>query len=608
MKFEVDHHPETHIAMDIPKQTIHSGQAQSLKSESTIPSTKVITDIDQLKLETGRTYTATIIQAKDPIQAKTEQSSNQTSLPKDTASTPNAEKPISSNSTGLSRPDKAQSPIPKEWLISIKGKLALISSEKQLEIGQKLLLKLESSEAGNKPALLAQLLESKVMPQKPVQASLATNIQNTQVYAQANQFASNSRNVELLLQSINVTLDKQLSLQRGLSQIDTLLKSELTRSQSSSVSPQNQLNIKIIESIKQNLIDTLPKLKDIIQPNNNLSGTSNLSSQTVKESIRNSGIFFETSLAAKPETLAALKEKMATLETILNATTNSKNSLTTSANLTQAASNTPYSAIHKIQQTIENLLQLTSKQETHSAHTSAAKNTDTLANDLKANLLSLASLLNKQLAKNISEAELKQLFLGSMLDETIISPFSFPMIPSPQSKSTKALFDKQEFSTGQILKLLAGMIHKLQFNQLHSLLQSNTNNDSPLQQTWFFELPVLSPNQGVQSFNVRIDQEEKNNHEQTDSPETELQWKLLLSFDLSGLGPIYVQVTLSKDSISSVLWADNTSTLALLEQESVHFKEQLKKTGLNVGDILCQKGHPQTTKTKIDRHLVDTKA
>ena len=182
------------------------------------------------------------------------------------------------------------------------------------------------------------------------------------------------------------------------------------------------------------------------------------------------------------------------------------------------------------------------------------------------------------------------------------------MINNTRINQSKGLFDSQELTTGQLLKLLAGMMHKLQFNQLNSLMQSNTGGEGTAQQTWFFELPILNSNQTVQTFNFRLDKEQKESKNEQNTNENELQWKLLLSFDLDSLGPIYVQITLLKNIISPVLWADQQSTLELLEKESAYFRKQLENIGLNVSDILCQKGQPTSKQTQLDRHLVDTKA
>ena len=53
---------------------------------------------------------------------------------------------------------------------------------------------------------------------------------------------------------------------------------------------------------------------------------------------------------------------------------------------------------------------------------------------------------------------------------------------------------------------------------------------------------------------------------------------------------------------------EHSEILELLEKESSHFKSQLEKIGLKVDEMHCKKGQPNQTQTKLDRHLVDTKA
>ena len=159
------------------------------------------------------------------------------------------------------------------------------------------------------------------------------------------------------------------------------------------------------------------------------------------------------------------------------------------------------------------------------------------------------------------------------------------------------------------------MIHRLQFNQLHSLLQSNSNTDAgPAQQSWFFELPVINPQQQVNTFNFRIDKEPQSGVQQTEEEEKSIQWKLLLSFDLEHLGPIYVQVKFMEHiaaatpSVSSILWADKAETVQLLQSEANQFQKSLENLGLNVTELRCEQGQPNQTRTRLDRHLVDTRA
>jgi hypothetical protein len=579
--------------MDISKQPINKSMNISQKPEILSSQNAIISDIDKLKLELGKVYSGTVIQTKDNTSSITDSSLK--------------------TQTDQLEPNLKQKTLAKnEWLILVKGKTVLISSEKTLEVGQKLLLKLVASTPGEKPTLLAQLPTNKTgLPQQSVPSTLITQTPNIDHTRSSLGQALNSienTNIKVLLQALNLTLDKQLPLKQGFDQLSKLL-------QTTSNPLTDKSTTQALQPVK-NLLETLPKLQDFIltrpesstQPNINSSKASTLSpmlptspSHFIKNSLLGSGVLLEKILLSEPNKLLAFKEQL----------TSQVNSFpkNTSQQIAASTSQTPHPAISKIQHTIESLLQLAANQ---TARMTQQKSSDSAAiqfNDLKANLMTASALLSKQLASELSATELKNIFLGAISDEALVSPFAFPIIPSISINTSKALFDKQEFSTGQILKILAGMIHKLQFNQLNSLLQSNSNIDSPLQQTWFFELPILNPNQTVQTFNLRIDKEpQQNSEEQEDTKKKELKWKLLLSFDLDLLGPIHIQITLSKQSICSVLWADKDSTLQLLEKESLHFKNQLESIGLKVDELHCKKGQPNQIQTKLDRHLVDTKA
>ncbi len=572
--------------MDIPKQPIKAEQVLSPSNSQTTHQQPAVSDIQDLKLEAGKIYTATVVGKE----ANTEQI---------------LKSPVNIGSPEL-KPDeaKANGLENKEWLISVKGKLILISSEKPLEIRQKLLLKLETTSDG-KTNLIAQLLNSKATLNSNSSSSNFSQIQHpAQIVAtqQLNQtFSTTSQStdasIKTLLQALSFTLDKQLPLQQGFQQLTQLLNQTKTTTASTD-------NLKTLEAIKSILVNNLPKLSDIISPNNE---SKNMQNQVIKQSLLDSGLFLEKTLLSQPEKLQLFKEKLISLESSLIQNQTKKTHTPTGSGSKILEAYSP--AIEKIQQTIDKLLQLSA----HTSDTSSSRHTATspaAINDLKANLIALTSSLSKQLSSELSPAELKSIFTSSITEDFLPSPFAFPILNHTNlATSSKVLFDKQELSTGQILKLLAGMIHKLQFNQLQSVLQSSTGNENTLQQSWFFELPVLHSNQSIQTFNFRIDKEQDDaNTEDVNQQEQAIQWKLLLSFDLDALGPVYVLVKLSQNHISSELWADKDSTLSLLQQESGYFRTQLEKIGLEVDEVLCKKGQPNQTTTKLDRHLVDTKA
>ena len=233
-------------------------------------------------------------------------------------------------------------------------------------------------------------------------------------------------------------------------------------------------------------------------------------------------------------------------------------------------------------------------------------------NDLKGLLLSITAALKTDSTTQKNTAYVEALAQLDLLK----NPFNFPHFANAAaslasaSKSAESLLADQQFTTGQLLKLIAGMLNRIQFNQLNSLYQSHTNtNDSNNLQSWFFELPVSNPNHQLSTFEVRIDKEDNaHKQEEDDDSAQEVQWKLALAFTFEELGTIYVQVTLTPPVVSSTIWADNPSTLALINREKPHFQSKLAELGLQVDEISCRSGQPKQDKTRLNRSLVDIKA
>ncbi len=229
--------------------------------------------------------------------------------------------------------------------------------------------------------------------------------------------------------------------------------------------------------------------------------------------------------------------------------------------------------------------------------------------DLKGVLMQLVAALSQMQKSPPQEAGARPGLEGLAQPELLKQAFEFPHMLSLNASAKRAshILADQELSTGQLLKLLAGMLNRIHFNQLNSVYQSQTNTaDNVTQQSWFVELPILNGQQ-VQSFQIRIDKEEEKNRDQ-EKKDKKPQWTIALSFDLESLGPIHVQVKLSPPAVSSTLWAEQASTHALLEKERSHFRERLQELGLEVDEIVCQQGQPKATPNPIQHNLVDIKA
>lgn len=238
-----------------------------------------------------------------------------------------------------------------------------------------------------------------------------------------------------------------------------------------------------------------------------------------------------------------------------------------------------------------------------SARATAAANL--LHNDLKGALVQLVSALK---ATELGEQEAKKVHPFTQAD-LLKNPFDFPHPAQQGINKASALMSDEPLSTGQMLRLLASLLNRLQFNQLNSLYQSHTNSaDNQVQQSWFFELPLLHEQQPMQALNLRIDKKHEAEQQARKNPKQAIQWQITLSFDLDQLGPLYIQVKLTPPSISSVVWADHASTLALIERERAQLRTRLEDLGLEVGDIHCQRGRPNQDATKLAHQLVDIKA
>ncbi len=226
--------------------------------------------------------------------------------------------------------------------------------------------------------------------------------------------------------------------------------------------------------------------------------------------------------------------------------------------------------------------------------------------DLKARLMSLAGAL---VATKDGDTSPPRAGLDGLLQpELLRSPFDFPHQISQNAAKASAILADQELTTGQLLKLLAGMLNRIQFNQLNSLYQSQSGASEGPTQSWFFELPLMLDTQGPQVFNLRIDKQESKDEKQPESKKKQLEWQLALSFEFETLGPVHIQVNLCPPRVSSILWATLPETHNLLLQEQERFKHQLSALGLEIETIQCQQGQPIKKRAEINQSLVDVKA
>ncbi|NVZ30098.1 flagellar hook-length control protein FliK [Pseudomonas gingeri] len=243
-----------------------------------------------------------------------------------------------------------------------------------------------------------------------------------------------------------------------------------------------------------------------------------------------------------------------------------------------------------------------------------------MAPDLKGNLLRLIAQIMPQLpdtpASNpgASAAVLAQAlpgFVRSALGALgqvggKAEPVSFPL-PSRLLQSLAG-----EGGLENLLRLAAAAVSRLQSHQLSSLEQTGRTPDGNLQTTWQLEIPMRNL-QDIVPLQIKIQHEETPEKESGEKPEQREQkaplWRVELAFDLDPLGPLHVQAQLLQGNLSGHLWAERPYTASLIESELGALREQLRNSGLSVGEFDCHQGTPpQGTQTRLEQRWVDETA
>ncbi|KRW59488.1 flagellar hook-length control protein FliK [Pseudomonas sp. TTU2014-080ASC] len=155
------------------------------------------------------------------------------------------------------------------------------------------------------------------------------------------------------------------------------------------------------------------------------------------------------------------------------------------------------------------------------------------------------------------------------------------------------------------LKLAAAAIARLQTHQLSSLTQSQTGPDGNLLTTWQLEIPMRNQHEVV-PLQVKLQREDSSDKKKE---KQETLWRVELAFDVEPLGPMQVQAQLAHGLLASQLWAEREQTARLIDGELNHLRQRLNEAGLNVSELVCNRGiPPQGPRTTLEQRWVDETA
>lgn len=214
--------------------------------------------------------------------------------------------------------------------------------------------------------------------------------------------------------------------------------------------------------------------------------------------------------------------------------------------------------------------------------------------DLKAALINLLIHVQQQLPP----AALKAVTMPP-------APWAQGMSPTPggfplPARATRALAETADL--GSLLRLTAALLSRIQHHQLQSLGQSHSFSDGSTQTTWQLEIP-LRDGQQFNHVQVRIQRDDEAPRKK--GAEQAPFWEVRLAFSLDHLGSMQAIAQLNKGRVNTQFWAEQPTTLSLLNNELRLLRNRLLAKGLEVGEISCHQGSPPQPNQALQQRWID---
>ena len=174
--------------------------------------------------------------------------------------------------------------------------------------------------------------------------------------------------------------------------------------------------------------------------------------------------------------------------------------------------------------------------------------------------------------------------------------------PHAQPRSSSSLFQQDSISKilAMLLKDTDSSIARVQMNQL---LSKTVDQDT--KQVWLFEIPVRKDLE-TDIFHFRI---EKDNGQPASENENDAsKWSIQLAFDLPGLGPVQSRISMARENVSVLFWAEVSDTVNFFQQHLQELQNNLTQAGLSVNKIHCMQGkapEPDQDPDREQRKLLD---
>lgn len=151
--------------------------------------------------------------------------------------------------------------------------------------------------------------------------------------------------------------------------------------------------------------------------------------------------------------------------------------------------------------------------------------------------------------------------------------------------------------TSEILAEVKSTLSQIESNQLLSL-----KNETPNLHQFLIDLPIKN-NSEIDSFEMLFE-----NSDITQGKQKVKKWKVIVRFDLEPLGPMFAQIELENERISTHFFAKAQQTAALINQHLHILKQSLFSAGVDIEKLQGSQGKIPDTLIRNSEQLVDTHA
>jgi len=149
--------------------------------------------------------------------------------------------------------------------------------------------------------------------------------------------------------------------------------------------------------------------------------------------------------------------------------------------------------------------------------------------------------------------------------------------------------------TTEMLTEIKNTISQIESNQLLSL-----KNETPNLHQFLIDLPIKN-NSDIDSFEMLFE-----NSDITNNNKKVKRWKVIVKFDLEPLGPMFAQIELENERISTHFFAKARETAQLINQHLHVLKKSLFSAGVDIDKLQGSQGKIPDTLLQNSEQLVDT--